>query len=141
MLISFLGLCAFNDMTQPVPSYIELDRIFIERELSYVELHFSQLDILFHGSSLFELFHTMSMPEVVFEWFITGDVVLRFFYYSFSSPSLPSKIVFTHLTPIWMVILCYHPCQVWAMHIIFSLVRGISVLLWDIVCYLIIQTT
>lgn len=71
-------------MTLPVPSYIELDRIFIERELSYVELHFSQLDILFHGSSLSELIPTMSMPEVVFEWFITGDVMLSFFFITVS---------------------------------------------------------
>lgn len=73
------------------------------------------------------------MAEVVFEWLITGDVVLSFFYHSFSSPPLPREIVFTRLTPIWTIILCYHPCQVWAMHIMFSLVRGISVLHWVIV--------
>jgi hypothetical protein len=79
MRFSFLSLCAFTDMTLPEPSYIELDRIFIEFELSYLALHFSQFDKLFHGSSLSELIPTMSMPEVLFEWFITGDVMLTFF--------------------------------------------------------------
>lgn len=87
---------------------------FLSSVNSYVESHLLQLDILSLKLSIWTVSYRSYTWSGV--WMISSLVMCCWYFFLLvSSPPIPSKIV---SAPIWMLVLCYHPFSVQAMHII-----------------------